>query len=542
MGLKIGNTISGSTLETAKSIMAYCKKPVDSQTGVAGNGMFDAFICLAVANHESNINVIPSGRNELTSTYKYCYQQSDKWLASFKKQLDISCASCINISDKELEEKTSDGKPTDKAKEKLKAISDIAAITTKLFLYGTKWTKDAKWIFEGYKNCLNKELRVKDSDTPTVSKLKKESEVLFEKLNKITKVEDFVLEAYVLLSKLGSTEDKIKMNSKIKCEAVTKLYEANEWRFIGGAIAFNQGWAKYVNSDGKSDVGHLINNLTGENIELTAKEGEVWVKTDNQEFKLKTLPAEEFPTVPETTKTPKFNIKSSELKQALMQSVYAVSLNQTQPEISGVFMSSDSGEVVVVATDRYRLVERKLAGPDFPSVIIPHKTIQEVIRLLSGFAGEVGVEIEENQIFFNIGEVVLISRLVDGQYPDYKSIFPESFVSQVVVDKEKLQNALKTTALLSQSTNSVKLEFLVSKQQIVLSSQSEGLGSGVASLGCEVKGEDGSLLLNYKYVLDFLSQVEETQVELKINNDSSPAVFSPLGSKQYNYLVMPIKI
>jgi hypothetical protein len=259
MGLKIGNTISGSTLETAKSIMAYCKKPVDSQTGVAGNGMFDAFICLAVANHESNINVIPSGRNELTSTYKYCYQQSDKWLASFKKQLDISCASCINISDKELEEKTSDGKPTDKAKEKLKAISDIAAITTKLFLYGTKWTKDAKWIFEGYKNCLNKELRVKDSDTPTVSKLKKESEVLFEKLNKITKVEDFVLEAYVLLSKLGSTEDKIKMNSKIKCEAVTKLYEANEWRFIGGAIAFNQGWAKYVNSDGKSDVGHLIN-------------------------------------------------------------------------------------------------------------------------------------------------------------------------------------------------------------------------------------------------------------------------------------------
>ncbi len=286
----------------------------------------------------------------------------------------------------------------------------------------------------------------------------------------------------------------------------------------------------------------LVNNLTGENIELTALAGEVCIKTDNQEFKLKTLPAEEFPTVPETTKTPKLNIKSSELKQALMQSVYAVSLNQTQPEISGVFMSSTSGEVVVVATDRYRLVERKLAGPEFPSVIIPHKTIQEVIRILSGFVGEVGVVIEENQIFFNIGEVLLISRLVDGQYPDYKSIFPESFISQVVVDKEKLQNALRTTALLSQSTNSVRLEFLTSKQQIILSSQSEGLGSGVASLDCEVKGQDGSLLLNYKYVLDFLSQVEEAQIELKINNDSSPAVFSPLGSKQYNYLVMPIKI
>ncbi len=320
--------------------------------------------------------------------------------------------------------------------------------------------------------------------------------------------------------KISSTNLEMAISAKIRCKIVT------EGQATIQAKTFQE----------------LVNNLTGENIEINTNDSELLLKTENQEFKLKTLPAEEFPMVPENHQTPGVYLNSTALKQALQQTIFAVSQNQTQPEISGIYIASDLEGMVVVATDRYRLAERKISGPKVPSIIIPHKAVSEIVRLLSGYEGEVGVVVEENQIFFNIGEVLLISRLVDGQYPDYKSIFPESFLSKIVVDKVKLQNALRTTALLSQTTNSVKLDFSLENQTVVISSQSEGLGSGNASLAGKVTGGSGSLLLNYKFVLDFLSQVEAEQVEIKINNDSSPAVFCPEGLGQYNYLVMPIRV
>ena len=148
--------------------------------------------------------------------------------------------------------------------------------------------------------------------------------------------------------------------------------------------------------------------------------------------------------------------------------------------------------------------------------------------------------ISENQIFFTIGQTEVISRLVDGQYPDYKNIIPENFNSIVVVEKDKLQNALKTNALFSQNSSSVRLEFAQGK--LTVSSESEGLGSGVAEIPAKLEGEPGGLLLNFRYVLDFLSQLPPGEVSIKIVNDSSPAVFVPTNQPGYLYLVMPIKV
>ncbi len=284
----------------------------------------------------------------------------------------------------------------------------------------------------------------------------------------------------------------------------------------------------------------LVNNLNNENLNIEAKDGNIEIKTENQKFNLKTLNAEEFPFTPDSKNTNQYNIKPLDFKQAMQQVVFATSANQTQPEISGVYVSFNQKQIRVVATDRYRLAERVVEGGGEGEVIIPQKTVLEVVRILNQGGENFGVVIEDNQIFFNIGDTQIISRLVDGQYPDYKSIVPENFNSIIVIQREKLQTALKTGALFSQSTSSVKMDYKTGGVRV--SSESEGVGSGEAEIACKVEGGQGSLLLNYKYVLDFLSQVQSENVIIKIVNDSSPAVFAPEGDVGYMYLVMPIKI
>jgi len=300
-----------------------------------------------------------------------------------------------------------------------------------------------------------------------------------------------------------------------------------------------------VEEEGQTTVSNktlteLVNNLPNDNLELTEIKGELEVKTENQKFKIKTLPAEEFPFIPQNPGEKPIIFESEVLKEAINQVVFAASNNQTQPEISGIFFSSKGSETRMAATDRYRLAEKITIGTGSAEAIIPQKTALEVARIISLKPEKVEAAISENQIFFTIGQTEVISRLVDGQYPDYKNIIPENFNSIVVVEKDKLQNALKTNALFSQNSSSVRLEFAQGK--LTVSSESEGLGSGVAEIPAKLEGEPGGLLLNFRYVLDFLSQLPPGEVSIKIVNDSSPAVFVPTNQPGYLYLVMPIKV
>ncbi len=124
----------------------------------------------------------------------------------------------------------------------------------------------------------------------------------------------------------------------------------------------------------------------------------------------------------------------------------------------------------------------------------------------------------------------------------YKSIIPESFNTTITINKEKIQSALKAGALFSQGSNSVKLDYSHETQKITIQAESQELGSGVVGIPCKIEGVSGGLLLNFRYVLEFLAQAQGENVVIKIVNDSSPAVFSVEGYDNYLYLVMPIKI
>lgn len=319
--------------------------------------------------------------------------------------------------------------------------------------------------------------------------------------------------------KISSTNLELAVNTTVRC----KVEEEGQTTVV--AKTFNE----------------LITNLPNNNLILSSNNGELVIQTENQEFKIKTLPAEEFPLVPEKQNQKTTSLEPTELKTAINQVIFAVSTNQTQPEISGVFFGMGDGKIKLAATDRYRLAEKTIACAGQGEVIIPQKTALELVRVLNFQPEKIEMGLEENQIFFTIGQTQIISRLVDGQYPDYKSIIPENFNTTIITNKEKIQSALKASALFSQGTNSARLDYSQETQKITIKAESQELGSGVVDIPCKVEGSTGGLLLNFRYVLEFLSQVQGENIVIKIVDDSSPAVFSVEGQTDYLYLVMPIK-
>ena len=319
--------------------------------------------------------------------------------------------------------------------------------------------------------------------------------------------------------KISSTNLELAVSSHVRCK------NESEGQISVVAKMFNE----------------LVNNLPNENLTLETQEGSLLVQTENQQYRIKTLPAEEFPFIPELGNNPLVSLNGEDLRDSLNKVIFAASTNQTQPEIAGVYLSLSGGVLKMVATDRYRLAEKAVVCNGEAEVIMPHRAALEIIRILGNGSEKAELGVMENQIFIRVGQTQLISRLVDGQYPDYKSIIPESFNTVVVLDKGKFQGAVKTSALFSQNSNSVKLDFSSEGQKVVISSESQDLGSGVAEVTAKVDGVSGSLLLNFRYILDFLSQAEGERVEIKIVNDSSAAVFAVEGQKDYLYLVMPIK-
>ncbi len=289
----------------------------------------------------------------------------------------------------------------------------------------------------------------------------------------------------------------------------------------------------------------LINNMPNKNIVLETLGGEMKIEAENYHTAIKTLPAEEFPLIPRIEGGETLVLDARELKNSLDKVVFAASTNQTQPEISGVMFGLDKTELRIVATDRYRLAEKKItlksAVKNAQAVIIPQKTMVELSRVIGSQSGDVEVNLGANQIGMVFKDIKIISRLIDGQYPDYEQIIPESFATTSIVPAQALVKALRAAAVFSQSGNSVKFEFSQERQILVVAAESQELGGGTVEIPAAINGPGGQVIFNYHYVLDCLTSLESDNVNFKMINDDSPALMVPEGVGGYIYLVMPIK-
>jgi DNA polymerase-3 subunit beta len=296
---------------------------------------------------------------------------------------------------------------------------------------------------------------------------------------------------------------------------------------------------------------NFINNLPNNKINIILKNNIISLKCDTYNSSIKGLDAKDFPIIPKIKSEPIIEIDSLDFKNALEQVINFVSISDIRPEISGVlFDFNNEKKIKFVATDSFRLGEKilniknsKIKKEEIKLIIIPYKTIQELIRIISNIENTtLKISIENNQILFDLNETQIISRLIEGNYPSYQQLIAKQFETTAIIKREELIKAVKIGSFFSSRINDVRLKINSKKSQIEVFSQDIELGENSSEIKGEIKGKDLEIIFNHKYLLDGLNNINTEKIVIGFNGETSPGIIKPENKDDFIYIIMPIKL
>lgn len=295
-------------------------------------------------------------------------------------------------------------------------------------------------------------------------------------------------------------------------------------------------------------ISSYISLLKDEKVEISLLEGEtVQIKSSTSQTKMKGINSNEFPVIPKVEKENTIKVDTKELEAAITQTVFSASTNTSRPVLSGVLFDVDKDVVRVVATDSYRLAEKtiklKVASTVTTQCIVPARTVMELGKILSRAEDkDVEVNISKNQALFIVGDVRLMSRLIEGKFPPYGKIIPKSTKTKLEVLSEDLANVVRRVSLFArENNNSIKIS-ATNDGKLNVSTDETKVGEEKAELSAKVDGENNKIALNAQYLLDVLNYVQSDKVVLEVDDKLSPAVVRSAKEKDYVYIIMPLKI
>lgn len=284
------------------------------------------------------------------------------------------------------------------------------------------------------------------------------------------------------------------------------------------------------------------------------------VKSDGYEAKIKALGAEDFPIIPELKSNFLFSLDPVMLKNAIPKILPCISIDNSRLELGGINLRFEKDKISLAATDSFRLAEvaitiKSLNKDDYEafvlkneSIIIPANTLAEVLRIIEGEEFEdLKIFMEESQIFFQIGPAKLVSRLINGKYPDYKQIMPKNFKTKTIVFKEEILRAVKIASLFAGNrTGEVSLNIDSKNKEIMAMAQSEEKGENKSVISAITEGEDQELIFNSRYILDGINSVSSEKLAILANRGFSSVAIKMIGEgdeimDNFTYIVMPIK-
>ena len=288
--------------------------------------------------------------------------------------------------------------------------------------------------------------------------------------------------------------------------------------------------------------GIFSNVFQNENILLEGVDGNLVIKTKKSKIKLKGQPHDDFPTIPRVAGTD-FEIESKKLIDGIKSVYYSSSVSDIKPEISSVFIHTKEDNLVFVATDSFRLAEKKVKSkglPEVQGILIPFKNISEILRVFGEVTSDIKVCFNKNQISFSSDSIYLTSRVIDGVFPDYNQIIPKTSETNAIVLKQDLINALKLSNIFSDKFNQVNLKISSKEKVFELSSANNDVGENKTFLDAAISGENIELGFNYKYFLDCFQSIAVDSVSIKFSGAGSPIVVSGVGDTSFVYLIMPM--
>ena len=295
----------------------------------------------------------------------------------------------------------------------------------------------------------------------------------------------------------------------------------------------------------------IVKSLPETDIRIAEDKGGVKVAADRFDSRMQTLPREDFPTLPESSGTVSAQLGRAALKEMVAKTQFAITGEDTRFFLNGAQFVLRPDSMSLVATDGHRLalvtVTRDGKGKNKEAeenkAILPKKTLGELGRLLTEGEGDVSYVRGENHLFFDVGGRLLISRMIDGQFPAYERVIPKGNDKHIEFERDRLTNAVKRVALLS-NERSRAVKFQIEKGKVDVTSSSPDLGEAKETLPVEYSGASMQICFNAQYVLDFLAAVSTDVVSLELKDEVSQAVMKPVGAEgyDYTYVIMPMRV
>ncbi|MBN2197582.1 DNA polymerase III subunit beta [Candidatus Wolfebacteria bacterium] len=292
----------------------------------------------------------------------------------------------------------------------------------------------------------------------------------------------------------------------------------------------------------------IINNLQNERINLDSKNNYLIIKTDNYQAKIQGEKKEEFPIIPKIESQNFLEFSALIFKKALSLVVNASQISEIKPELGGILFDFQVNCLKLAATDSFRLAEKNIINTQFKSnikkgfkTIIPLKTIQEVIRILKEENNKITVYFEPNQVLFKTENSEIISRVISGNFPEYQSIIPESFETEVSLNKEELINALKLTSSFTDKLNEIKILIKEKAKNIEVFSFNQILGENQYLIPAKIKGSSVEIVFNWRFLLDGIKVLDSEEIFMGFNNENKPILIKSPKDISCFYILMPIK-
>ncbi len=291
-------------------------------------------------------------------------------------------------------------------------------------------------------------------------------------------------------------------------------------------------------------INNFLNNLpnTG-NLVLEEKEGNLYINGGGSQTVIKSFSSDDFPTIPKVEDAKVCEINSQDFVSGLKSVCYSASTSSIKPELASVYINSDDEGLFFVATDSFRLAEKKIKtkrAAELGQILIPYKNVADILKIIGDEKEGLHMEFTKNQISLRFKDTYLVSRVIDGVFPDYKQIIPQDFKTEVIVLKQDLINVLKIANVFSDNFNQISIKVSPTDKTLEFKTKNSNVGETVNKLPATISGDSIEINFNYKYIVDCFQSINSDSVTLCFNGLNRPLVIRGVSDKVFTYLVMPM--
>ena len=291
----------------------------------------------------------------------------------------------------------------------------------------------------------------------------------------------------------------------------------------------------------------LMRKLPGETVTIIKNKEEktISVKSAKSDFQLLLMNEDDYPKFPEFNPEKQIVLEDEKIKELIKKTIFSCSTDEARPLFTGILVEISNGKITFVGTNTHRLAIKSMpyASDEDMSIIIPSRVLSEIARNLnSDIPQEIKISLLNNQIMVVIDQVVIVSRLIEGKFPDYRRVIPSSFNTKTRFNVKELAGAVERGALFSSDGDYSIIKVSVGDTEIIISSSSPDVGKGREDIQCRTEGDGLNVAFNSKYILDILKNLSDEEAIMELNNSLSPVCIKPVGEENYIYIVTPVRV